>query len=1077
MSEQAQAVIQDTGLSAKDRRQIRSVLSRFPEIDRAVLYGSRAKGTYRPGSDIDLTLEGEGLELGGLYRLSEALSDLNLPYSFDLSIFRHIENPDFLDHIARVGIEFYDTAKFGGPVQSEAQLEAFLGNRLGELGYQKVVIRDASDLLENLRRQLEKHNAAKLTETGDPHLSDSEFAKVLNYLDKGSVFERATRLREKFFGLIRDNGRQLYINFLNTDEWCRNEYQVAQQISNEGKYRNRYDVTLLVNGLPLAQIELKRRGLEMKEAFNQINRYQRHSFDSDESRRLFQYVQLFVISNGVNTKYYANNRNQSFKQTFFWSDRNNNLITHLDDFADAFLEACQLSKIVGRYMVLHQSDKTLMVLRPYQYYAVEAIVEQVKSGRKNGYIWHTTGSGKTLTSFKAAQILQSLPKVAKVVFVVDRADLDYQTTREFNAFKPDSVDGTENTASLVKQFGDDTVPLIVTTIQKLNNAISQKRHLAAMERSANQRIVFIFDECHRSQFGDTHKKIISFFTRAQLFSFTGTPILKENAVHTDMGKRTTAELFGKCLHRYVITDAIRDENVLKFSVEYWGKLKRRDGSLIDEQVISIDKKEFFEHPDRLENIVNWVIANHDRKTHNRDFTAIMAVSNVEMLLKYYEIFKEKRGAGQHDLRVVTIFTFAANEEDKDADGLIGEPDFDLSGGNRHSREQLESCVQDYNKLYNTAHSAKDSQHFYAYYRDIAKRIKERERKDARPEDRVDILLVVNMYLTGFDAKKVNTLYVDKNLRYHGLIQAFSRTNRILNEVKSQGNIVCFRNLKAATDEAIALYSNKDAPEIILVAPYPEQIEEFNRLVADLRKIAATSEHVDDLPDEEAELAFIRTFRALIRKLNVISSFTEFDWNDLEIPHQEFEDYKGKFVDLADKAKLNTGEEKTSIINDIDFELELIRRDEINVAYILELLGELQDEQSVDSKQHNQKRKAILDLVASEPGLRSKRVLIEKFINEYMPKVKSDESIEPVFRSFWKQQRERSFAELCQQEKMNPEELDRLVDAYEFSGKPPLREDIIAALEFKPKLLERKSIVERVRQKILDLVNVFDDHTG
>ncbi len=573
--------------------------------------------------------------------------------------------------------------------QPEAELEANLITRLTGLGYEAVTIANEGELLANLKRQLEKHNNIMF--------SQAEFAQIINQLDKGNVFDRAKTLRERF-NITRDDGSTFYVQFINSDEWCKNQYQVTSQIKAEGSYKNRYDVTLLINGLPLVQIELKRRGLELKEAFNQINRYQRHSFWA--ARGLFNYVQLFVISNGVNTKYYANNRDQSFKQTFYWADEHNQLITQLDQFADTFLEKCHVSKMICRYTVLLETDKVLMVLRPYQYYAVEKIVEQVKVSRKNGYIWHTTGSGKTLTSFKAAQILTSLPKVHKVVFVVDRADLDYQTTREFNAFKEGCVDNTSNTKSLVNQFADET-KLIVTTIQKLNNAISNSRHEQDMAALADKRIVFIFDECHRSQFGDTHKRITEFFTHAQMFGFTGTPIFVDNAAKNQLGKRTTKDLFGECLHKYVITNAIKDENVLRFSVEYWGKLKKRDGSLIDDQVASIDTKEFFENPDRIGYVADWIIANHGRKTHNKDFTAILAVGSVDALIMYYEAFKARKQNKPDDLRVVTIFTYSTNEDDKDADGLIGEPDFNIDTANprtRHSRDKLQDYINDYNKL-------------------------------------------------------------------------------------------------------------------------------------------------------------------------------------------------------------------------------------------------------------------------------------------------------------------------------------------------------------------------------------------
>ncbi|PHQ80236.1 MAG: restriction endonuclease subunit R, partial [Coxiella sp. (in: Bacteria)] len=874
--------------------------------------------------------------------------------------------------------------------QSEAQLEANLVKRLTGLGWEPVAITDSAALNANLKRQLEKHNNVELT--------DAEFAKVLNHLDKGNVFDKAGILRDRM-QLTKDDGTSVYLQFLNTEEWCRNEYQVTTQVTQEGSYKNRYDVTLLVNGLPLIQIELKRRGMEMKEAFNQINRYQRHSYWAENG--LFQYVQIFVISNGVNTKYYANNRFQDFKQTFFWANRDNTLITQLDQFADEFLEKCHASKMIGKYIVLHQSNKVLMVLRPYQYYAVEAIDDRVKNGRKNGYIWHTTGSGKTLTAFKAAQVLIENPKVEKVIFVVDRNDLDYQTTKEFNHFSDGSVDGTDNTKALVKQLSGDH-KLIVTTIQKLNNAISRSKFDGPLEAIKDKRVVFIFDECHRSQFGETHKKIVRAFTKAQMFGFTGTPIFKKNKV----GFKTTKDLFEECLHKYVITDAIKDENVLRFSVEYWGRLKAKDGSLIsDEDVAGINKKEFFEDDDRIDKIVDWVIENHDRKTHKRQFSAIMCVSSIAVLIKYYEAFAAKKQAGEHDLRIGTIFTYTANEDDADADGLIGDPDLDPSDSkpvNTHTRDKLDKFIADYNAMYKTGFNTKDSNSFYNYFKDLAKRMKERERKDFQDKNRLDILLVVNMFLTGFDAKKLNTLYVDKNLKYHGLIQAFSRTNRTLGQVKSQGNIVCFRNLKKKTDEAIALFSNKDAIETILMAPYEEYVAQFNAIVETLKKIAPDVDAVNDLKSEEDILAFVRAFRDLIRLRNVLKSFTEFLPADLDLPPQEFEDYKSKYLDIYDRTK--TGDDGASIIHEVDFELELIQRDEINVVYILRLLAEaLEDENSLDQNVRDEgakKRAAILDLLGSEQHLRSKRDLIERFIDENMPNIPAGKTVEVAFEEFW-----------------------------------------------------------------------------
>lgn len=1075
------------GLPTDVIERIRAALAGFDQIEVATLYGSRAKGTYKPGSDIDLTLITVGeLQNSFLNRVAIALEDLDLPYSFDISLLKHIDNPNLIDHINRVGIEFYNAEAYAAEkrrrvearqyaelaYQSEAQLEQSLIRRLNGLGYESVVINTADDLRANLKRQLEKHNEVALT--------NAEFLRVLNHLDKGSVFERAKTLRDRM-QLTRDDGSSLYLQFLNTDEWCQNQFQVASQITVAGSYTNRYDVTLLINGLPLAQIELKRRGMELKEAFNQVNRYQRHSYWADNG--LFQYVQLFVISNGVNTKYYANNRDQDFKQTFFWADRENNLITQLDAFADSFLEKCHLSKMICKYTVLHESDKVLMVLRPYQYHAVEAIVDRVKNGRKNGYVWHTTGSGKTLTSFKAAQVLITNPKVHKVVFVVDRADLDYQTTREFNFFREGSVDGTNNTRSLVAQLEGDQ-KLIVTTIQKLNKAISHKRFSPRIEALRSERMVFIFDECHRSQFGQIHKNITGFFTKAQMFGFTGTPIFAENAVGNQHGRRTTKDLFDKCLHNYVITNAISDENVLKFSVEYWGRLKRADGSLVDEQVNGINVKEFFENPQRIEKVVDWIIANHNRKTHNKAFSAMLCVSSVDALISYYETFRRKKDAGEHDLRVVTVFTYAANEDDTDADGLIGDPNLDLGADtpvNKHSRDKLEEFIADYNRMYQTSFSAKDSNSFYTYYKDVARRMKERDKKSFQDKDRADILLVVNMYLTGFDVKKINTLYVDKNLKYHGLIQAYSRTNRTLGELKSQGNIVCFRNLKENTDDAIALFSNPEAKEIIFVEPYEKHVDLFNDGVIKLQLVASTPDAVSDLLSEKDKLAFVRSFRQLLRLMNILKSFTEFDFADLDLDAQTFEDFKSKYLDIYETIRSQKADEKASIIQEVDFELELIQRDEINVAYILELLARLQQqEQSADAKERakgKQQREAIFDLLTRETKLRSKRELIEKFINDQMPQISADQNLKEVFGEFWSEKKHEAINRLCEVEGMSREAVLQMLDDYQFTGKEPLREAVFSALEVKPKLLERKSVFERIVDKMLSIVTTFDDDMG
>jgi len=940
--------------------------------------------------------------------------------------------------------------------QPEQILEEQLIGQLCELGYVKVLVNNEAELIINLKSQLEKHNGISF--------SNKEFEKVLNILSKGSVFEKAKTLRAKQH-IIRDNGDNLYFEFINVEHWCQNQFQVTHQVSIEGKYKNRYDVTLLLNGLPLVQIELKRRGLELKEAFNQINRYQRHSFGA--SQALFQYIQIFVISNGVNTKYYANNRYQSFKQTFYWTDNENKRLTNiLNGFTSDFLEPCHISKMICKYVVLNETYNTLMVLRPYQFYAVEALVERVMHSRKNGYIWHTTGSGKTLTSFKASQILTGLPKIKKVVFVVDRRDLDYQTNKEFNSFSKGSVDGTDNTRQLVKQFSDDT-KLIVTTIQKLNTAIRKRHYLEKMKKIQDERIVFIFDECHRSQFGETHQRITNFFTNIQMFGFTGTPIFAENAVKNELGKRTTKELFGECLHKYVITDAIRDENVLKFSVEYVGKyMNRNSATEIDIQVEDIDVAELMESDDRLDKITDYIIAYHDKKTHRKQFTGMFCVSSVATLIKYYEIFQQKKQDGQHDLKIATIFSYTANEDDADADGFIpeellmaAEPDTQYRSS--HTREKLDDFIGDYNEMFGSAFSTKDGQSFYNYYNDISKKVKERK---------VDLLLVVNMFLTGFDSPTLNTLYVDKNLRYHGLIQAYSRTNRILNELKSQGNIVTFRNLKNSTDEAITLFSNRDAIDVIIMKPFEDYVKAFNAVYKQLLTIAPSVESVNELETEEDELAFIKAFRDLMRVKNVLTSFSDFHWDDLDMDEQTFEDYKSKYLDLHDKVRSEHAKEKVSILDDVDFELELIHRDEINVRYIIQLLIKLK---ANAKKEAEQIEKEITNLLHTETQLRSKKELIEQFIRENLPVIQNTEDIPQEFERFWNAEQEKAFSVLVKEENLSREGTQVLIEHYLYSEKEPMRDDILDLLVGgKPTLLQRKSIGDRILKKIVVFVDTF-----
>lgn len=937
--------------------------------------------------------------------------------------------------------------------QTEQQLENALIEQLQGLGWEKVAIPDEDALVANLKKQIEKHNNIVL--------SDYEFKQILNKIARGNIFEKAKILRDKV-DFKRDDGTTKHVELINQIQWCKNQYQVTHQITMKGKYTNRYDVTLLVNGLPLCQIELKRRGLEMKEAFNQTNRYHRHSFSAGYG--LFGYVQIFVISNGVNTKYYANNPipKRDYKQTFYWSDKDNKRITQLSEFTEVFLEKCQLSKLITKYIVLNESNKMLMALRPYQYFAVEAIISHVQNTTKNGYIWHTTGSGKTLTSFKAAQILTQNPKVHKVVFVVDRKDLDYQTINEFNHFQQGSVDATDNTAKLVEQFSDDT-PLIVTTIQKLNTAISKDRHLKTMVDLKDKRMIFIFDECHRSQFGETHKRIKEYFDNVQMFGFTGTPIFADNAAKNALGKRTTKDLFDQQLHSYVITDAIRDENVLKFSVEYIRTFKQKD-QVIDIEVEAIDTSEVMEAPERLEKITNYIIENHDRKTHSREFTAMFCVSNVKTLLKYYDLFKAKGNEGQHDLKVATIFSYQENEEDADADGMGTGDDMpdDNAPVNKHSREKLDDCIEDYNKMFGTNYNTKDSKSFYGYYKDIGKRVKNKE---------IDILLVVNMFLTGFDSKPLNTIYVDKNLKFHGLLQAFSRTNRTMGQKKSQGNVVCFRNLKPATDKAIELFANKDAQEEIILAPYEDYLEKFKDAVENLKAIAPTVDSVDDLLTEEDEAKFIQAFRELIRIKNVLDCFTQFTFEDLPIDEQVFADYRSKYLDLYDKVRSENQKDKVSILDDIDFEIELISRDKINVSYIISLLRNMKGKKPADQERT---RKTIMDILDTETQLRSKKELIERFIKENFANMKASADVAEEFDAYWSEEKRKAFILLSENEGLDPDGLEKVLGNYLFTEKAPMRDEVIEIMQARPSLRERSSIAERVINSIKDFVETFID---
>jgi type I restriction enzyme R subunit len=950
-------------------------------------------------------------------------------------------------------------------MQSEAILEKELITQLVGMGYASVKIYDGAVFLTNLKTQLEAFNKATFT--------TKEFNSILNHLEKGNVFDKAKTLRDRF-ALQKESGDIFYVRFFNSENWLQNRFQVTNQVQQEGSFLNRYDVTILVNGLPLVQIELKRRGMEIKEAFNQINRYQKHSFWSNHG--LFQYVQMFIISNGANTKYLANNPLQSVLQTYYWANEKNKIVTDVHEFARQFLNTDHLGKMISHYIVFNETFKTLMVLRPYQYYATEAIVKQVETNNGNGYIWHTTGSGKTLTSFKTSQIIMDLPEVHKVIFVVDRKDLDYQTMREFNNFKEDSVDVTDNTSTLVKQLTGDT-KLVLTTIQKLNNAITKTHYESKLSHLANKKLIFIFDECHRSQFGLVHDRIIKYFKNCQLFGFTGTPIFAVNASKNELGKRTTTDLFGQCLHKYVITDAIQDQNVLRFGIEYVGRYRQKGNTLVDIEVEDIDRPEVLNSDQRLDKITDYIINYHDQKTYSKNYSALFAVSSIETLIKYYDIFRKKKDEGKHNLRIATIFTYGTNEDDEDAQDYI--PDDEITKAEEarpayissHTRDKLEAYIGDYNKMYGQNFTTKDSQQFQNYFVDLTRRLKDREKPTFNDEmDRLDLVIVVNMLLTGFDAKKVNTLYVDKNLKYHGLIQAYSRTNRIMGEQKSQGNILSFRNLKKSTDEAITLFSNRDAIDKVVMPPVEVIAGKFDEALKNLLAITPTYQSVDDLVGEEEEMAFIQAFRTLLRVKNVLASYTDFSWDNLGIDEETFNNYKSKYLDLYDKVRNQNLKQKTSILNDIDFEVELIHRDQINVAYILKLLAKLKQAKTSEAQKQ---KKAIIDLLGGEIQLRSKRELIEKFIEEHLPKITDADLITDEFERYWEEQKVLALAKLCDDEHLDREQFKALIEAYIFSGREPLRDEVLRCLGDRPSILKAREIGDRIIAKMKEYVQVFE----
>ncbi|WP_166626251.1 type I restriction endonuclease subunit R [Jeotgalicoccus sp. S0W5] len=918
--------------------------------------------------------------------------------------------------------------------QSEAALENQVMEQLGRQGFENVKLYSIEAITENFRKILNERHIDKLN--GKP-LTDSEFDRLMTQINGKNVFTSAQILRDKFV-LRRDDESEVYLEFFNKDSWRDNIYQVTNQVAVSDKFKGRYDVTILINGLPVTQIELKRSGVAINEAFNQIERYRR-----DNYKGLFKYVQLFIVSNSQNTRYFANSDKEIFKSAmFYWSDEKNNRINNLSEFLESFCRPCQLANMIGRYMIVNETDHNLMVMRPYQVYATEALINQALETNNNGYIWHTTGSGKTLTSFKASQLLSERPEIQKVIFLVDRKDLDAQTMSEFNKFQKDSVDFTKNTAKLERQLADKSQPMIVTTIQKLNNAV--KRNRSVMDQYKTDKVIFIIDECHRSQFGEMHTQIAKHFNNAQFFGFTGTPRFEENK---SSDGRATADIFGKCLHYYLIKDAIRDGNVLGFSVEYINTFKGENPIIDDEYVSGIEANKIWLADERINLVTDHIYEIHSKKTVKKEYSAILATQSIEMAMKYYDAFKRKEEENtSKNLKVATIFSYEANQDTRD--GEIRES----------AKDQLARVIKDYNSLYGTNFSLES---YDGYFNDISKRVKK-----GLKDEKIDVLIVVGMFLTGFDSKKLNTLYVDKNLKHHDLIQAYSRTNRVEKLTKPYGNIVNFRNLKKATDDAIRLFSKTDDTNIVIQKPYEEYLKEFKQALLALKGIAPVPASVDSIEREEEIKKFIETFRRLSRALVKLKTFIDFEFTEevTGLSQQEHQDYKSQYVDMYDKYIRKPDPEKVSILEDIDFEIEIIRNEEINVSYIVNLIQNIDLEDKDNQRREIASIRNILDS-ADDEQLRLKSELIREFLTTVVPTLEKNANVAAEYLDFEEEQKLKELKEFAKANDYSEQQLNELLSEFQFSGQI-YRKDIEEGLS--GSFLIRRKKVDKIQNYIREV---------
>lgn len=960
--------------------------------------------------------------------------------------------------------------------QSEAELEKEFIRLLGEQGYEYLPIHTEADLVSNLRTSLEKLNDYRFTDNEWEHFFNECIANK-----NDDIVAKTARIQEDYIQVLkRDNGESRNIYLIDKKNIHNNFVQVINQYVEEGgNYDTRYDVTILVNGLPLVHIELKRRGVQLKEAFNQINRYQRDSFWAGSG--LYEYVQIFVISNGTNTKYYSNTtranhlkeqevggRNKSrktsnsFEFSSFWADSNNKVINDLLDFTKTFFSKHTLLNILTKYCVF-TSERMLMVMRPYQIAATERIIQRINvahnykfygSIRGGGYIWHTTGSGKTLTSFKTAQLASGLPYIDKVLFVVDRKDLDYQTMKEYNRFEEGAADGNSSTAVLQRQLenrdksgGYHDYRIIVTTIQKLSIFVQKNKNHPVFQ----QRVVIIFDECHRSNFGEMHTAITKNFKKYHLFGFTGTPIFAQNAgTGGDLRLKTTQQAFGDKLHTYTIVDAINDENVLPFRIDYVNTIKEKTG-IADEQISAIDREKAMASPERVSQVVKYIIDHFDQKTkrssyysfrvlddihkvasakkgatvseHKTEqklngFNAMFAVASIPMAKAYYNEFKKQQAdlPESQRLKIATIYSYSANEED--IDGILAEENPESTTQlDQQSRDFLEGAIKDYNQMFATNYDTSGDK-FQNYYKDLSLRMKNRQ---------VDLLIVVNMFLTGFDATTLNTLFVDKNLKQHGLIQAFSRTNRILNSVKTFGNIVCFRDLQQATDDAIALFGDKDASSIVVLKDFWSYYNGYDN--KDGKHCYGYSELVDQLKSEfpegrpvlgeDAEKRFVALFGSLLKSINILSTFDQYEGRE-ELSDRQLQDYQSHYLDLRDKWRRRKPGDKENINDDLIFETELIRQVEINIDYILLLVQKYHDTNCTDKEILVNISKAI----GSSLQLRSKKELIESFISS----VNAGTDVDRGWREYVQRRKAEDLNEIIESEHLKPEETEKFIES-------------------------------------------------